>query len=283
VFQTLNNIGVCYLKLENYPKALDIFQQLDSLHPLDASTIAIPVNLGFIYYELKEYDKAEAQLMRVFNYKNEPVDKRAMGLSTFKMGEVAYQKKEYPKALTYFNRSIAVYDSLQNDLEKVQSLDGIALTYLEMKELDKALEYAERAFNIAHTSQALPEQQLSTETLYKVYKAQERYQESLSYLEFSKSLSDSLKNVEISREVGALEAEYRFKDQDLKFREAQQRKNLENAKLIANKNLIIFIILAVLALVLIASVFQYRILAPVKGQIICCRKKTTILKSRLTR
>lgn len=257
-FQNMNNIGVSYLKLEDYKKALKIFLELDSLRTLEPVTISVPVNLGFIYYELKEYDKAKMQLMRVLDFEGAPFDQRALGLSTFKLGEIALHNKAFSEALAYFNRSINVYEKLQNEIEKVQSLNGTAMTYLEMSKLDPALSFAEKAFGIAHTNDALPEEQTSAETLYKVYKAKHNYREALSYLELSKSLSDSLKNEEISREVGKLEAEYEFKQRELKLLETQQQQNLKNAELIANRNIIILIGLALFMIAVTVAVLQYR-------------------------
>ncbi|HET8864581.1 MAG TPA: tetratricopeptide repeat-containing sensor histidine kinase [Gracilimonas sp.] len=258
VFQNLNNIGVSYLKLEDYEQALDIFLELDSLKTLDTPTISIPVNLGFIYYELEEYEKAEEQLMRVLNFEGGIFDQRALGLSTFKLGEIYLLKDQYHTALAYFNRSLAVYEELENELEKVQSLNGIALTHLEMNDSDQALEYAAQAFEISEESEGLPEKNRSSETLYMIYKQRGNYDDALSYHEMFKTLSDSLKNDEISREVGRLEAEYKYREQELRLREAQQQQNLDNANEVATKNIFLLITLSLFAIALIVAYAQYR-------------------------
>ncbi|MDR9418827.1 tetratricopeptide repeat protein [Gracilimonas sp.] len=117
-FQILNNIGVSYFQLEDYERALEIFEELDSLRTLSSQSISLPVNLGFINYELGNLDEAEKQLMRIINYEGEEFDQRAIGLSTYKLGQIYLQRNQYPLALENFNRSIEVYDQYEKNLKK---------------------------------------------------------------------------------------------------------------------------------------------------------------------
>lgn len=258
VFQNLNNIGVSYLKLEDFESALNIFLELDSLRTLEPATISIPVNLGFIYFELGEIEKAESELMRVLNFEAENFDQRALGLANFKLGEIKLLRNEYSAALDHFNRSIEVYQKLGNDLEKIQSLNGIARTKLAQGKLKEALTYANRAFTIAENQQGLPQKHTSAKTLYEVHKATGNFEQALHYLELHKSLSDSLQNEEISRRVGRLEAEYEYRERELQLRETQQQQNIENAKQVANRNTFILISLSLLLIAVVVAIFQFR-------------------------
>lgn len=257
-FQNLNNIGVSYLKIEDYEEALKIFLELDSLRTLEAATISIPVNLGFIYFELDDLESAEEQLMRVLNFDGDQFDQRAIGLATFKLGDVYLQRSEYDKAIDSYTRSIKKYNELGNELEKVQSLNGISKTYLKTGNLDQALDYAREGYAIANEFGGLPEKQTSAQSLYKVYKERNEYREALEYHEIYSSLSDSLFNEDISREVGRLEAEYEFRDRELSLREAQQEQNLKNAKEVANRNIFLIISLSLLIIAILVAYLQYR-------------------------
>jgi signal transduction histidine kinase len=258
IFQNLNNIGVSYLKLKDYREALGIFSELDSLRALESSTISIPVNLGFIYYELGQLEKAEQQLMRVILFDGDDFDQRAIGLSTFKLGEIHLQWGNYFTALDYFNRSINKYEELGNELEKVQSLNGIAKTYLQQQALREALRFGKQAFDIASEQGGLPEKNMSAETLYQIYKAAGNYRDALHFHEMYKNISDSLNNDEINREVGRLEAEYEFREKELQMREAQQLQNMENASRVASRNTLIRISLSLLFIAVVVAYAQYR-------------------------
>ncbi len=257
-FQNLNNIGVSYLKIEDYEEALDIFLQLDSLRTLEASTISVPVNLGFIYYELGDLDNAEEQLMRVLNFKGGDFDQRAIGLATFKLGDIYLQRESYSRAQSYFKRSIEKYNELGNELEKVQSLNGISKTYLRLGDLEEALAFAEEAYDIAHEFGGLPEKHTSAQTLYQVHKERNEFEEALSFHEIFSSLSDSLFNNDISREVGRMQAENEFRERELNLREAQQEQNLRNATEVANRNFFIIISLSLLIIAIVVAYLQYR-------------------------
>lgn len=257
-FQNLNNIGVSYLKIEDYEEALDIFLQLDSLRTLEASTISVPVNLGFIYYELGDLENAEKQLMRVLNFQSKDFDQRAIGLATFKLGDIYLQRKNYSQAQNYFQRSIEKYDDLGNELEKVQSLNGISKTHLQLRDLDEAITYAKEAYDIANQFGGLPEKHTSAQTLYQVHKERQEFEEALNFHEIFSSLSDSLFNNDISREVGRMEAENEFRERELNLREAQQEQNLNNAAEVANRNIFIIISLSLLVIAIIIAYLQYR-------------------------
>lgn len=253
-FQTLNNIGVSYFKLKEYQRALGYFEEFDSLTTLSADNISLPVNLGFIHYELGNIEEAERQLMRIMNFDGGDYDQRALGLSTFKLGEIYAQKGEFTQALNYFNQSIDVYDQYQNQLEKVQSLNGIARTYLMMDNPSLALDYAQQAFDIAENNEGLPEKEFSSKTLYEAYKELGNYEQALIYLERHKSYSDSLLNEDVSREVGRLEVESEFREREFELREEQQSQNLENSQRVANRNILLLI---AFSLFIIAAIFAY--------------------------
>ncbi len=257
-FQNLNNIGVSYLKLEDYKSALNIFMELDSLRTLESATISIPVNLGFIYFELGEIEKSEYHLMRVLNFEADSFDQRALGLSNFKLGEIKLLRQDHKGALDHFKRSIDVYEKMGNDLEKVQSLNGIAQAKLKQGELNEAISYANQAFSIADKYQGLPETNTTAKTLYEVYKTTGDYDQALHFHELHKSLSDSLNNEDISRSIGRLEAEYEFRERELELREAQQQKNIENAKQVANRNTFILISLSLLLIAVVVVFAQHR-------------------------
>ncbi|HBX64665.1 MAG TPA: hypothetical protein DEG32_00335, partial [Balneolaceae bacterium] len=118
------------------------------------------------------------------------------------------------------------YNELGNELEKVQSLNGISKTYLRLGDLEEALAFAEEAYDIAHEFGGLPEKHTSAQTLYQVHKERNEFEEALSFHEIFSSLSDSLFKNDISREVGRMQAENEFRERELNLREAQQEQNL---------------------------------------------------------
>lgn len=259
-FQNLNNIGVSYLKTENYKRALEIFTELDSLRTLDASTISVPVNLGFIYYELNKPELAEQQLRRVLNFEGENFDRRAIALASFKLGEIYKDREEYDRALSYYRRSNAEYDRLNNSVEKVPGLNGIAITYARSGNMQQALEYAREAYRIAEENASLPQLRSSSETLFTIHESNGNFREALRYHKEYSALSDSLLNSELSEEIGRLEAEFEFQKREIELMDRQQQIRLENERKLADQKNITIGLSALLILALVTAFLLYRMM-----------------------
>lgn len=222
----LNNIGVIYLKLEQFEKALDIFLQLEETIDLtNPASVTIPVNLGFIYFELNDFEQAKEWLYQALNF-NGKIDIRAYGLSYFKLAQIFQLERDFDMAITYFNRSIAYYEELGNELENVQSFNGLATAYLENGDIDNALTYANIALETAERYDALPQKKESLFTLYQIAKQQNDPVQALAYHEAFKVISDSLQNAVISDEVGRLAAEYDFQKREQELVAAKEQSEL---------------------------------------------------------
>ena len=255
---SLNNIGVVYIRLENFEEALKIFLELDSLTTDDdPSRVTIPVNLGFIYYDLGNLELAKMQLNRALNFPGN-VDKRAYGLSNFKLGQIYYTEKNYDAAVEAFNASIQIYKELQNDLEQVQSLNGLAILYLELNDLDKSTMHAREALRIAETRNALPEKKIALEALYQIAKKSGDTPEALRYHEEYKITSDSLQNSRINEEIGRLTAEYEFKKRENELVLDQREKELESAAAISRQRVLLYGSIVIILFAVLIIFVMYR-------------------------
>lgn len=279
VLLSLNNIGVIHIKLENFEEALKIFLRLESMATnSNPQNVTIPVNLGFIYYELDELEKAKTQLNKALAYPGE-VDKRAYGLSNFKLGQVYIKEGNLDEAISAFNASLEVYEELGNELEKAQSLNGLALVYIELNQPEVAKKYAFDAFEISTRFNALPEKNTSLKTLYEVSKVTGNYRESLQYHEEFKATSDSLQDSEVKEELGRLVAEYEFSERERSLILEQQKHDLESeAKLNQQKALLVGSILITLFSIIIIVVMYLSFRQRQKSNMLLAHKNQEIEK-----
>jgi tetratricopeptide (TPR) repeat protein len=165
-YVTLSNIGVMYMRLESFETALEIFERLDREMPLDnPARVSIPVNLGFINYDLRNFDEAKIQLNRALSQTGN-IDPRVFGLSNFKLGQVHSAELYYEQAISAFEASIEIFRSRTNELETVQSLNGLSLAYRGLNQLTLAYNFALEGYNIANSYNAIPEKQSTLESLY---------------------------------------------------------------------------------------------------------------------
>lgn len=279
VLLSLNNIGVIHIKLEDFEEALKIFLRLEKLATYDnPQNVTIPVNLGFIYYELEELEKAKIYLNKALTYPGE-VDKRAYGLSNFKLGQVYIKEGNLDEAISAFHASLQVYEGMGNELEKAQSLNGLASVYIELEQPEVAREYALNAFEISTRFNALPEKSTSLKTLYEVSKAMGNFKESLQFHEEFKITSDSLQDSEVKEELGRLVAEYEFSERERSLILEQQRNDLENeANLNRQKALLLGSIIVILSSIIIIVLMYRSFRQRQKSNMLLARKNQEIEK-----
>ncbi|MEQ9309967.1 MAG: tetratricopeptide repeat-containing sensor histidine kinase [Balneolaceae bacterium] len=258
IITSLNNIGVVHLKLNDFEEALEIFEELSRIADFNnPDNVTIPVNLGFIYYELGQLQRAKDQLQQALNYPGE-IDKRAYGLSYFKLGEIYSLEGKFDEAIDAFNASIAVYAGLDNELEKVQSLNGIARVYLEQNDYLAAETYANQALDISTRFNGLPQKRNSLETLYLLNKKNQQPSKALSFLERFHEVSDSLQNAEVDSEIARLSAEYEFYQKENELLIKQKEQELKNQAQINRQKLISIGLIIVVGLALILIIFMHR-------------------------
>ena len=134
-YVALSNIGVMYNRLEYFENALEIFLRLDEEMPVEyESRMSVPVNLGFIYYDLKEFEKSKFHLNQALAQEGN-IDPRVYGLSNFKLGQVYNAEENFEYAIDAFETSIQIYKDQNNELETVQSINGLARAYLGLNQL----------------------------------------------------------------------------------------------------------------------------------------------------
>ncbi len=57
------------------------------------------------YFQKKQYDKAQSRYLRLVDMRYKPAR------SSFRLGEIAYYKKSYKKAIEYYKKSISLYEN----------------------------------------------------------------------------------------------------------------------------------------------------------------------------
>ena len=128
------------LALRNYLSSLRIAEDMKN-HPLLRSCY---LNLSGFYSSIEDYDKAIDYYMLAFNElaamneKNAPYQ-RAIDLNS--IGRLYSGKKNYDIAISYFERSLALADTLKFSSLKVPGYTSLLNQYLRMDQPQKALDY----------------------------------------------------------------------------------------------------------------------------------------------
>ncbi len=255
---TLSNIGVMYMRLESYEAALEIFERLDEEMPQTmAARVSIPVNLGFIHYDLRNYEEAKYHLNKALSLTGN-IDPRVYGLSNFKLGQVHNAEFEYEFAINAFESSIEVFRNRQNELETVQSLNGLAIANQGLGQLTSALNYALEGYNIANEYNAIPEKHATLETLYLISKEMGNTEQALKYHEDYKEISDFLKSSETNSEIGRISAEYEFNKREAELLAASKQAELISTSKIQQQQTLLIASVTVIILSGLVMIGMYR-------------------------
>ncbi|PCH67167.1 MAG: hypothetical protein COC01_06465 [Bacteroidetes bacterium] len=98
-------------------------------------------NIGFIYNNQGEIDKALEYFFLSLKIQEEIKDKRGMAMSYNNIGFIYSNQGEIEKALEYFFLSLKLREEIKDKEGMAYSYNNIGLTYDNQGEIDKALEY----------------------------------------------------------------------------------------------------------------------------------------------
>lgn len=148
---TINNIGDCYLELNDYENAYKYFQESLKLSRESQDSLLETIamfNIGRVYKVQGNYTKA---LEYIYNSKllSEKInDAEGAAYSFFELGDVSKLQSEPETAIEFLELAISISDSLGIMELTAQSMVKVANIYEELNNYLKALEYYYLALNI---------------------------------------------------------------------------------------------------------------------------------------
>ena len=202
----LSSIGNVYSHQGNYQLALEfmnksLFSAKKNNNIKNVSDAL--VSIGNVYIRLQNYDKAIAYHNDALIETNK-ANKRNIGTISHNLGESYKYKKEYKKALDFFEKSIVEFKKFNNNADIAVSLNKIGEIYLEQKKNTKADSYFNRAkkMNIeANNPRGLCGSYLGlAKTNYNIQK----YNAALNYALKGKELSEMLELLDLQRDIALI-------------------------------------------------------------------------------
>ncbi|QMU29929.1 CHAT domain-containing protein [Adhaeribacter radiodurans] len=154
----------------------------------DTTLVVVPyTNLGTIYFEKGEYDKALTYYNKVLQIQRTLFGDDHLKLvdSYINLGNVYTSKAEYDKALAYFQKSVQIRRSFLGNThpDLAYSYFLIGNIYFYKREFDKALDNHQKALKsrLAHFGKIHPEVANSYNSLGSVYQHKGEYDTALEY------------------------------------------------------------------------------------------------------
>jgi len=148
--KTLVNIGLFYKETSQYPKAIEFLNDaLVIAKELNNEQIegAAFNNLAQVYDELGDYQRSRETYQRALSRYKEPSSGMADVIAN--IGGVHLLLGEYPQALDYYERALAIDEQLQLKPKIAIDLENLGLTLTGLGRANEALPILDRAINLA--------------------------------------------------------------------------------------------------------------------------------------
>jgi tetratricopeptide (TPR) repeat protein len=229
----LNNIGLMYILLADYPNALSYLHKADSTVNTAGEAAKkelknrILVNLGESFFRMKKMDSANYYFSQAFLTGVNNEDIFFQGASLLGLGNVQSSEGHDSTAMSNYRKALLfLNDGTNNDMLCETAL-GLANVFLKTGQPDSALHYARLAFLTGKKDGFLSRELDAASFLSHYYKKQQKLDSAFVYMEQAVTLQDSLKGQAKTREAMIISSNEQLRQAEL----AEQKQRDKEARI----------------------------------------------------
>jgi serine phosphatase RsbU (regulator of sigma subunit) len=219
-----NNVGLLYLDKGQYEKALENFIAAETLAEQtgDKKALAMAMeNIGIMYKYQNMYEKALLNFSAALKIYSEIGDLQSKSNVLTDFGSLFYDLKDNEKALEYFLQALKLNEELKDNGGIAGGLNNVAVIYEEMKNYSKAMEYHQRSLSL---NRNLSNPRGISTSLYNIgliYESQKQYDNAIPYIDSA---------LLYAKEADALELmkEYYYTLSTIYYAKNDYKRSLEN-------------------------------------------------------
>ncbi|MCF7794386.1 MAG: tetratricopeptide repeat protein [Candidatus Cloacimonetes bacterium] len=198
------DFAVIYLKMGKFEEAMAYFDKqlkICKKHNLKNDRITANVNLGVLYIQKKQHEKAlkhlyivvkEAKTLKKFKF-------RFLEAAYINIGSVFHYKGNYKKAIEYFKEGLKLCKITQNLFLKSLLLEKCGRVYFNKRNYNVSQEYFNQKLIVANKGNYKHHQSVCYEFLGKISFQRKKYQNALKFYKKELQLLKEMKNQNLSR------------------------------------------------------------------------------------
>ncbi|MEZ4884178.1 MAG: ATP-binding protein [Chitinophagales bacterium] len=140
-FNIYASIAGVYTRLERQEAALEYFEKAKNevAYQTDLRFAGLYICTGYALYRLERYDEALKDInIAIELFKDEPAYKQEMAMCLSNLGKITFSQGIYDESLGHTQKSLLLYEELQNPQFALSELLCLAKIYLELNQLDFA-------------------------------------------------------------------------------------------------------------------------------------------------
>ncbi len=166
-------------------------------------------NLGNVYLDRKNMDKALEYYQKSLRYKIETGDKRRIGGAYNNIALIQYERGDKKGCLENLKLAVSYYEATDNETEAlITSYQNICQVYHETGDNKRAIYYGRLAIKKANESKLPISESWSVYTLEEVYRNIGDYKEAYKLSKRHRTIKDSLFKAEMTRNIAEMKAEF---------------------------------------------------------------------------
>ena len=268
-----SSLASFYLNIDQYDKGLERY--LDALSQFEAindsaGMASVNANLGLVYSELGEYEKAEMHLLRQKGLNKVFPTGREMGFHHDFMGVLRREQGRLQEAYDEHRKGLEIRKGLSSTYNLCESRLNMGRVLIDLKKFDQAIFHLNDVLNYeeheSHNQQSRAHQMLS-----EANEKKNDYLNALKHFKRFKAVEDTIYNQESIQVIAEKDARYKKQEQDAEIALLNKENEIAAAQLSRNR-LILYGSLVGLALFSLLSFFIFRMYKRIKDQNVVIKK-----------
>ena len=237
-------------------------------------------NLGNVFYSQNKFDKALQNYMLALQIAQDNKNKYQVKFSMNNIGAVYREMGYLEKAMEYFEKAMSICENSDDVSCKLNPLNNIGEIYLKKGNFAKAIECFMQSYQLAKDAGIKENIKDSYLYLASTYAKMKDFQSAYQfYLKYS-DIKDTILNETNNKQITEIQTKYDTEKKDNEILLLNKDKKIKNEAM-QKQRILIFSFLAGFIIILIFSVFLYRLfLQKKKANIILALQKEEISAQR---
>lgn len=253
--------GNLYINTGDYKSAQECFlkdiQILKSINPNDPEIYGVYNNLGIVYAQSNNLNKAEEYFKQALQYALKLNNYVSLGNCYNNIGIIRMIKGVMDSSLYYVYKGKEYREKTNDQANLAGSYNNIASYYKIKKNYNLAAKFADTSYAIAvkiHSKQALIE---VLQTYYEICDVQGNFKDALKYYKEKQLLTQELENENVEKKIAEYQGGYELEKKEKELNESKNQLLLKEAKEGKQKVkinlLIVILIVSVAGIVLVIN------------------------------
>lgn len=228
----LSNIGLMYILLGEYPKAIVYLYKADSTIEVAGGEAknylqySLTINIGEAWYRMKTTDSAYFYFKKALVIAQQSADKFSLGAAVLGIANVLALKGDKQAALkNYYSAFNYLHDGLNNEMLCEVTL-GMAKINAQLNKADSATFFGIKSFRLAEEGRFMSRELDAANFLSNHFKKLKLYERAFTYTELAADLKDSIEGREKTRQSQVISNDEQLRQAEmaeLKIREKETR------------------------------------------------------------